>query len=207
MPGQHGSGCGCQHELSEPTPAGTQWLDQWIDFNNTESCNEEVPRSCVGLFRPYSRRLEDPEIPCTLDREEEDEALLISVAFTCPVKLTGLTVIGGANGQHPSKIDLYSNLLSMESAEEVAVSQSIDPLVEDMCGVVEYPLRAVKFSQVTKLVMRFTGPEGFQLNWVGVRGIASGDKREAVVTVYESRANLADHEVKDTMQMSSRQIS
>ncbi len=207
MPGTHGTGCGCQHELAEPTPGGTQWLDQWIDFNNTESCNEEVPRSCVGLFRPYTRRLEDPDVPCTLDKEEEGDALLISVAFTCPVKLTGITVIGGANGLHPSKVDLYSNLTSMESAEEVPASQSVDPLTEDLCGIVEYPLRAVKFSLVTKLVLRFTGSPGFELNWIGFRGIASGDKREAVVTVYESRANIADHEVKDTVGMSSRQIS
>jgi hypothetical protein len=207
MPGNHGSGCGCQHEVAEPTPGGTQWLDQWIDLNNTESCNEEVPRSCANLFRPYTRRLEDPPLPCMLDREEDSDALLISVAFTCPVKMTGITLIGGADGRSPSKVDLYSNLISMESADEVTPSQTIDPLVEDLCGIVEYPLRAVKFSQVTRVVLRLTGQVGFEVNWIGFRGIASGDKRAAVVTVYESRANLADHEVKDDVSMSSRQIS
>lgn len=207
MPGNHGSGCGCQHDLADPTQGGTQWLDQWIDLNNTESCNEEVPRSCADLFRPYTRRLEDPPVPCMLDREDDGDSLLVSVAFTCPVKLTGATIIGGANGRGPSRVDLYSNLVSMESAEEVTPSQTIDPLVEDLCGIVEYPLRAVKFSQVTRLVLRLTGTNGFEINWIGLRGIASGDKRAAVVTVYESRANLADHEVKDNVSMSSRQIS
>ena len=207
MPGNHETGCSCQHELAEPTPGGTVWLDQWIDHSNTESCNEEVPRSCVGLLRPYSRRLED-QVPCTLDKEEEiDEPLLISVAFTCPVKVTGMTVIGGSDGRIPTKVDLYSNLASMELAHEMAPSQSIDPLVEDLCGAIEYPLRAVRFSQVTRLVLKIFGPEGFELNWLGFRGIASGDKREAVVTVYESRPNLADHEVKENVTMSSRHIS
>jgi len=213
MPGSHGSGCGCQHDLSQPID-GTEWLDKWIDHDGIEVLNEFVAGSAAkSLFRPYSERLQDPEIPCQYKVPEDDEenlfgndtspdCLVVSVPFTCPVKISGLCVIGGPNGCSPSRVDLYSNPPSIDTVHEVAVSQSIDPLVEDFCGVVEYPLRPVKFSQVTRLVLSFPGStpteSAVQLYWLGIKGIASGDQRRAVVTVYESRPNLSDHPVKDS---------
>ena len=213
MPGSHGSGCQCQHELAEAVH-GTQWLNPFVDTDNITSRNEEVPMSCVSLLRPYVDRLTDPNPPCSLavgDNEYDDaaeEGMVISVPFSCPVKLTGITIIGGANGRFPSAVNLFSNLSDMSAVTELEPSQKIDPLGEDLCGVVEYPLRPVKFAQVNSITLQFPRPDDgrpVEIFWIGLRGIASGDKRKAVVTVYESRANVADHEVKDQFRV-GRQI-
>jgi hypothetical protein len=213
MPGAHGNGCSCEHDLSQPMD-GTEWLDKWIDFDNMETINVLEGTRISSIFRPYSERLNDPLIPCEYHEDEfdddddsQDTGIVIVVPFTSPVKLTGLCIIGGPNGRSPNRVDLYSNLQSIDSVCEVTPSQIIDSLVEDFCGVIEYPLRPVRFSQVTRLAIRFPRQDNCQLFWIGIKGIASGDQRKAVVTVYESRPNLSDHQVTETNKMSSRHVS
>ena len=215
MPGSHGSGCSCQHELAAAV-AGTEWLNEHVDIFNVVSVNEEFPGASKSLFRPYSDRLADPDPSCNYSGQDEEknfydepgaEGLTITVPFACPVKITGITVIPGDRGRKPGKLDLYPNLIDIGTVGEVPASQTIDNLVEDLCGVVEYSLRVVKFSSVTTLTLHFSPSEGpFDLCWIGLRGIASGDQRRAVVTVYESRANLADHDLKEQFGV-SRQIN
>jgi hypothetical protein len=201
MVGTHGSGCQCDHDLAAPV-SGTQWLDEFVDLTNVTALNEETSGSATELFRPYSQRLQDPERPCLLttdDPELKEEGLVITVPFTCPVKLTGLTVIGGEAGRSPRQVLLFANLVDAGAVMEIPdATQTVDPLVEDFCGVVEYPLRPVKFSQVTSLTLQFPLRDDVatELFWIGLKGVASGDQRKAVVTVYESRANIADHQVK-----------
>jgi hypothetical protein len=215
MVGSHGgSGCQCEHDLASPAP-GLEWLREYIDINSITALNEKVSNSARTLFRPYSDRLSDPTVPCRLSDEDielTEEGLVIHIPFTCPVKLTGITIIGGENGSSPSCVRLFANLHDCHSVNDVSEpSQSIDSLVEDFCGVVEYPLRPVRFSNVNSLTLQFPHKEEveggrIELNWIGLKGVASGDQRKAVVTVYESRANLADHEVKENPFSVSRQI-
>jgi hypothetical protein len=200
MVGTHGSFCQCQHELAEPA-GGTQWLNEYIDIQNVVSINEEHSGACKSLFRPYSKRLVDPEPTCRLideDPELIEEGLVIHVPFTCAVKLTGITIIGGDNGRCPDTVRLFSDLADPSSINDIREpSQSIDPLVEDFCGVVEYPLRPVKFANINSLTIQFPCKDAMEVNWIGIKGIASGEQRRAVVTVYEARPNVADHEVKE----------
>ena len=67
----------------------------------------------------------------------------------------------------------------------------------DLCGVVEYPVKALKFQNCLHLVLHFPADEDTesekQLFWIGLKGMSSNYQRKAVVTVYESQANLADH--------------
>jgi hypothetical protein len=212
MVGTHGSSCQCDHDLANPL-GGTHWLEEYVDVQNITGINEDTPGSCKSLFRPYSERLSDPENPCKLIDEDPDlieEGLVIHIPFSCGVKLTGITVIGGENGSAPSSLRLFANLQDSSTVNEISEpSQVIDSLVEDFCGVVEYPLRPVRFSNVNSLVLQFpvkTNGVPIEINWIGLKGIASGDKRQAVVTVYESRANIADHEVKENPFSVSRQI-
>jgi hypothetical protein len=149
----------------------------------------------------------DPEPPCRALPEEE-EGLVISVSFTCPVKITGLTVIGGDHGSSPSKINLHANVSDPWAVADVnEPTQSIE-LSQDFCGSIEYPLRVTRFSQIQSLTLEFPNPSSklLEVCWIGLKGIASGDARKAVVTVYESRANLADHQTESTP-LYTRQIN
>jgi hypothetical protein len=211
MVGAHGSSCQCQHDLANPV-GGTKWLHEYIESDHITAINEEATDSCRCLFRPYSERLSDPEEPCRLLDEPDltEEGLVITVPFTCPMKLTGITIIGGENGSSPSSVRLFANLQDPGTVMEIQqASQEIESLSEDFCGVIEHPLRPARFSLVSSLTLQFPpkseGPL-IEVFWIGLKGIASGDKREAVVTVYESRANLADHEVKDSPFSVSRQV-
>ena len=89
-------------------------------------------------------------------------------------------------------MDLFANHTDLDTVCEIPHTQTIENLVEDPCGVVEYPLRVARFSQVNSLCIAIPGP--VELFYIGLKGLASGDQRKAVVTVYESRANLADHQ-------------
>jgi hypothetical protein len=203
MPGSHGGACQCQHDLAAPV-AGTEWLNEYMDTTNITCLNEDHPGISTRLFRPYAERLVDLEPPCTFRPEEEniyddEQGLTISIPFSCPVKITGISVIGGDSGRHPQCLNLFANVTDASIVSEIEPSQSIDPLVEDFCGAVEYPLRVVKFGNVTSLIIHFpTSQHPFHLHWIGLRGVASGAQRKAVVTVYESRPLVADHEVRET---------
>ena len=73
-------------------------------------------------------------------------------------------------------------------------------LVEDLCGACEYICRAGKFSNLLHLMIHFERDEAAEeeemakeVFWIGLKGMPTNFKRQAVETVYESRANLADH--------------
>lgn len=212
MPGAHGGGCNCQEELGADV-AGNEWLDKYIDKASVESRGSAAGGHAGEIFRPFSERLfedtvlvTDPETDLN-QFEDPSEGIVVSVPFTCPVKLTGITVIGGANGKSPSRLDLFSNITDFTVINELQPTQSVENLVEDFCGAVEHPVRVAKFAHVTNLMMRFPKPpEEFSIYWIGIRGVASGAQRRAVVTVYESRANVADHKVKENPFAQSRQI-
>lgn len=203
MPGAHGGGCNCQEELGNEI-AGNEWLDKYIDKSTIEvyGVDENSSRGS-GIFRSFPDRLiEDSCLRTELGDEENEfddpsSGIVILVPFTCPVKLTGISVIGGDNGRSPSQVDLFSNITDYSSLAELTPTQTLENLVDDFCGAVEYPVRVAKFAHVTTLMLRFPKPpEDFSIYWIGLRGVASGAQRKAVVTVYESRANVADHKVK-----------
>ena len=62
----------------------------------------------------------------------------------------------------------------------------------------EYPTNISKFSSVSNLVLGFDGSFGgsrSSLKFVGIKGDRLRDKVKVIETVYEVRANLADHQV------------
>jgi len=192
MPGQHGSGCSCSDEPREV--GGGVWLVDSIDRESITASGEAVKDSARLLFRSVDEKLDDAR-RCD-SGDTEDPELIISVALTSPTKLTAISVIGGVNGSSPTSVRLFANAELGEFDVDREPTQTIE-LVEDFCGVIQYPLRVAKFSQLLTLTMHFPATSPLTLHWVGLKGIASGDKRQAVVTVYEARPNLADHKISD----------
>jgi len=196
MPGAHGTGCGCRHE--DDFVAISQHLLPWIDVDNVVGLNEEEAGSAKRVFRPYDNRLDDAQF---VESTEGDEELLILVPFTAPVKVTGLTVIGGDGATSPSRVRLYINRpdIDFASVYDVEHTQELD-IVEDFHGAVMHPLRAARFISVTHLAIFFPtsiGGDRTRIHWIGLWGVGSEYKRQAVITVYEAVANPSEKQVKD----------
>mmetsp|Transcript_46449 Transcript_46449/g.107215 ORF Transcript_46449/g.107215 Transcript_46449/m.107215 type:complete len:206 (-) Transcript_46449:125-742(-) len=196
MPGNHGPGCGCKHE--EDFLGISQLLLPWIDVENVVGLNEDVPNSARQVFRPYDSRLDDARV---VESPEGDQELMILVPFTSPVKLTGITVIGGDFGSSPSRVSLYINRedLDFSNVEDVASTQELE-LVEDFHGAIQHPLRAAKFISVVQLALFFPaalGGERTRIHWIGLWGVGSEYKRQAVVAVYEAIPNASEKQVQD----------
>lgn len=195
MPGEHGSGnCSCADAVA---PLDTQNLLPFINAEGISALNERVPRSALALFKPFNERLQETPGCSSADGDHE---LMIHIPFTTPCKITSIRVIGGENGTSPKHVKLYTNhdTLDFLTVHDTPPTQCVD-LVEDYCGVLDYPLKATKFSNVTHLTLYFTetyGADTTHLFYIGLLGLGSGYKRSAVVTVYEARANLSDHDVK-----------
>mmetsp|Transcript_39132 Transcript_39132/g.110599 ORF Transcript_39132/g.110599 Transcript_39132/m.110599 type:complete len:206 (-) Transcript_39132:91-708(-) len=196
MPGAHGAGCGCRHE--EDFTGISQLLLPWINVDHVVALNEETPNTGKRVFRAYDARLDDAEF---VESCIGDEELMVLVPLTAPVKLTGLTVIGGDQGSAPSRVSLYMNRedLDFSSVNDVAPTQEVE-LVEDFHGAIQHPLRAARFMSVTHLAMFFPasfGGERTRIHWIGLWGVGSEYKRQAVVTVYEAIANASEKQVQD----------
>uniref|UniRef100_A0A7S1WJ47 PITH domain-containing protein n=1 Tax=Alexandrium catenella TaxID=2925 RepID=A0A7S1WJ47_ALECA len=196
MPGAHGSGCGCRHE--DDFLGISQLLLPWIDVDNVVGLNEDTPNTARRVFRPYDSRLDDTMF---VESPDGDEELLVLVPLTSPVKVTGITVIGGDRGASPSMVRLFINRedLDFQTVGDLQPTQELE-LVEDFHGAVQHPLRAAKFVSVTQLALFFPASLGglrTRIHWIGLWGVGSEYKRQAVVTVYEAVANPSEKQVKD----------
>jgi PITH domain len=185
--------------LDEPREVGGGvWLIDSIDHESIHASGEATKDSAKLLFRSTEDRLDDTK-KCE-SGDLDDPEIIISLALTSPTKLTSISVIGGPNGSAPTSVRLFANsdLGSFNAVHEVEPTQTVE-LAEDFCGVIQYPLRVTKFSQVQTLTLHFPADQPVTLHWIGLKGIASGAKRQAVVTVYESRPNLSDHKIPDSL--------
>jgi hypothetical protein len=191
MPVTHGAGCGCRDEAEVAI-----WGEDLAPFVHTVVSYNAVDGTIAPrIVRPYGQRLDD----VLLEAEEDDPEVMLVVTFTGPVKLLSFSVIGDEFCS-PNKVSLYANQpdLTIGDAEDVEPTQNFD-LVEDMHGAVDYRVRATKFAQINAIAFYFRalGVDELKMSWLGLRGEASNAQRRAVQTVYEARANLADHDVKE----------
>jgi len=73
-------------------------------------------------------------------------------------------------------------------------------LHEDFKGEYEYPTKIAKFSSVTSLTMYIPtnfGAETTRIDYIGLKGdYFEAYKREAVITAYESKPQMQDHQTK-----------
>ena len=177
-----------------------------IDRESIATSGEAVKDSARLLFRSPEEKLDDFK-RCD-SGDIDDPEIIISLALTSPTKLTSISVIGGSHGSSPTTVRLFANsdLGSFSLVHDDEPTQTIE-LAEDFCGAVQYPLKVAKFSQLLTLTLHFPSSSMLTLHWIGLKGIASGDKRQAVVTVYEARPNLSDHTIPDTLKGGSFNIS
>mmetsp|Transcript_3315 Transcript_3315/g.7797 ORF Transcript_3315/g.7797 Transcript_3315/m.7797 type:complete len:213 (+) Transcript_3315:314-952(+) len=202
MPGLHGFGiCNCAEESAQ-LGLTAKWLNPWIALDQATALNVDDGDIKTVLFKKYDERTMDDL--GWVRTPPDDNELLAFIPFSSPVQvLQSIFVIGGEGGKHPRKVRLFANpppaCTEFSDFCDRTPEQEID-LAEDLCGAVEYPVRATKFSNLTMLVMHFQTDEAAEekeIFWIGLKGTPTEWKRQAVITVYESQAQAADHEAPD----------
>lgn len=123
--------------------------------------------------------------------------LVIKIPFDGEIKVKSIIVIGGDEGSAPSKMKLYKNVeaVDINILEEKKPIQVID-MNENPTGELEYLLKVTLFNNVGNIVIGFDenfGAARTAIKYLGLKGEKLRAKTKIVETVYEVRANLADH--------------
>ena len=168
----------------------------YIDLDGVTALNAVGDGGAArGIFKAWDKRL-DRE-PC-VESEEDDPQLIIRVPFVCPVKIKSFVLIGGGDGMAPSRAKFFINreALDFGDAEGAQAVQDWD-LVEDPDGSVEYPTQFSRFQNVSVLWIFLPDNHGADhslVSYIGLSGVGTTHKRQAVNCVYELRGvgNLND---------------
>ena len=123
--------------------------------------------------------------------------LVVYIPFNGEIKVKAICVIGGEDGTAPAKMKLYKNVeaVDINILEDKKPVQVVD-LNENPSGELEYLINVSKFTNVTNLVLGFDdnfGAPSTAIKFIGFKGEKLREKSKFVETVYEVRANLADH--------------
>jgi len=186
--------CQCGQIHADQYDGPSNDLLPFIDVQGIAALNESEHGACRRVFRPYDQRLERNQHV----ESEDDPQLIIHIPFTSPVKLRAFTIIGGADGQAPSEVKAFINreTLDFGDAEQLPPVQQWT-LQVDPQGAIEYPTQFSRFQNVSKLSLFFPdnhGAESTLISYIGLSGIGTEHKREAVQTVYEARPTAAPND-------------
>ena len=123
--------------------------------------------------------------------------LVVFVPFNGEIKVKAICVIGGEEGTAPAKMKLYKNVeaVDINILEDKKPIQVID-MNENVSGELEYLVNITKFNNISNIVLGFDenfGAPNTVIKYIGFKGEKLREKVKVVETVYEVRANLADH--------------
>mmetsp|Transcript_5085 Transcript_5085/g.6447 ORF Transcript_5085/g.6447 Transcript_5085/m.6447 type:complete len:209 (+) Transcript_5085:18-644(+) len=197
--GSHGggaAGAGHSHDTEYPD-------DNWNLYQHIDRCevlNAVAPCNAAGLFKPFVRRF-DAE-PFVLS--DADEELLIKVTFVSPVHIRKIMVIGGGEeDQHPSSMKVFVNTVAEDmdfaAAADIEPTQEFD-LVPNIEGEGYVVTRQGPFTNVTAITFFMPtnfGADATMLQYMGMQGDHTHDKRKAVDATYELNCVYRDTSVKN----------
>lgn len=182
--------------FGNPIPESEGYRDNLfsrIDRDNVVALNAAEPGKGPEVIKPWDKRLDEEAY---LESDADDQ-MIIRVPFTGSVKLRALLLKAGPADQTPTKVLLYNNI---EHAD-FSVLSDLQPTQEFNVApgreVGEYHVMPAKFPNATSVTLFFPGSQGgdtTRIYYVGVLGQFSERKNQPLLTVYESRPNLADHE-------------
>jgi hypothetical protein len=118
-----------------------------------------------------------------------DNEILINISFNSNVKLKAIAIKSNAKSL---KCFTNNENLSFSSCHTTNPQQSWS--LVDIEGVVEYPTKIFKFSNISSLTLLFeSSVEQIKIFYVGFMGDVLDLKRAPVIADYELRPNLSDH--------------
>ena len=167
----------------------------YVLIDGIQAFNEAEDNSAKYVIRPREQMLEESKM--TL-KSDDDCELVIKIPFSSKVKIKAVTIIGGEEGTAPKNLKLYPDLANVDFSilEDNEPAQVLDLAEDNLDGRIEYPLKISKFQNVGSLTLGSDenyGAENTEIRYIGFKGENLNQKAQAVVTVYEARANLADH--------------
>lgn len=197
---------GHAHDHSHGDELGLSLYPQ-INFPEVFCLNEEVANAGKGVLKTHELR--KTEYP-SLTSPEDDAELLLHVPFTEAVTIQSISIrsIGGSlESSPPRTVKLFVDRenIDFDAARELPPQATLDLLPPDhfVEGSLDYPLRpAGRFQNISSVTLFFVDnytqdeESCTEVTFVGFKGKGTRVKRLAVDTVYESSANLADHDVK-----------
>ncbi|KAM4643453.1 thioredoxin-like protein 1 isoform 3-T3 [Amazona ochrocephala] len=127
-------------------PKGYMDLMPFINKAGCECLNESDEHGFENCFRKDASYLES----------DCDEQLLLTVAFSQPVKLYSMKLQGPDNGQGPKAIKIFINLprsMDFEEAERSEATQALELGPDDIRPEGLIPLRYVKFQNVNSVTL------------------------------------------------------
>ena len=157
-----------------------------IDREQIVCFNERKAGMAKGVVRPLVEKNDYANGPL---RSGYGKDMVLVVPFSCEVRVKSICLIGGPDGEAPSKLKLYKN----EEAVDINIQEDKRPIQEiDLNqGEMEYPVNLTKFSNLSNIVLGFDGNFGAKksaLLYVGFKGDRLRNKVKVVDTVYEVRA-------------------
>lgn len=161
--------------------------------------------SIKNVLRPLSDRMDFSK---GVVQSGYGRDLVVFVPFNGEIRIKAIIVIGGDEGTAPSKMKIYKNVeaVDINILEEKKPVQTVD-MNENVTGELEYLLNVTKFNNTSNLVLGFDenfGASTTVIKYIGFKGEKLREKTKVVETVYEVRANLADHKMPDEFANASR---
>lgn len=135
------------------------------------------------------------EDPCL--ESDADDQLIIRVPFTGSVKLLKFSLRTENDERGASKVQLFANEPSLDFSDIDSKTPSQEFDVAETRDVSEYSVKSTKFgsvSSVTVFIPSSRGADSTKLFYLGFLGQWSQHRTQPVISVYETQANLADHE-------------
>ena len=178
--------CGKVHLDTYDGPSND--LLPYIDMEGVCALNEAEKGACRGVFKPHDQRLESEPV---LESEEDDPQLIIHIPFVSPVKIRAITVIGGSDGMAPAELRAYVNRETLDFADAEQFPPVQEWTLADAPGVdLEYTTQFSRFQNVSKLSLYVRdnhGADHTAITYIGLSGVGTDHKRQAVQAVYELR--------------------
>ncbi|KAK1933280.1 hypothetical protein X943_002989 [Babesia divergens] len=176
----HSAGCGCkeEHELATTSVC----LRSQIDLQGVRVFNSDtLPTSGSLLFKPYSSRLSEGTLRSD---PASDNELLFTVPFLNPSEIAHLLVVNESEGVLNVKLFVNRPDFDFSDVEAVKPTQELS-IPPDFHGSLLHKLSLGKFKDVSDLALYFSGPNGVQLRYIGLRGKSRPRQANVVDTSYE----------------------
>jgi hypothetical protein len=191
----HSATCPCSYEAKQADLDIGETLFACIDTSKMWALNASDPATATHCIKPHNERLDATRF---LRSDDDDPDLILFVPFTQQVVLRSFCFIAGSQATAPTRVKVFVNRddVDFAAAAELPATQAFD-LAFDADGEIEYPVRVNKFTNVSSLLLFFTNADDdeatTQINYLGLKGTATKNKREVINVTYEAVANPADH--------------